>query len=414
MHLVEQHIINYNNSLFKELDNLCFLSKNLYNKSNYIVRQEFIKTFKEKEEGKIEHVNWIRYYELQKQLQNNKDFDYYQLPTKVSQHVLKTLDKNWKSFFKSVKDFKTNSIKYKGKPKLPNYKHKTKGRNILIYTIQAISKKELKNNVIYLSGTNIKIKTKQKNIKQVRIVPRNKEYLIEIIYKKEVNDLKLNKNNIAGIDLGINNLCAITSNQNNIKPLLINGRPLKSINQYYNKKKSKLQSFAGDKSSNRLINLTNKRNKKVNNYLHNTSRYVINYLIRNNIGNLVIGKNKLWKTDCNIGKKNNQNFVNIPHAKLINMIEYKCFLVGINVFLTEESYTSKCSFIDNEELKHHDKYQGRRKHRGLFFSKENIMINADCNGSGNMIRKAFPNAFADGIEGVVVHPVRVIPYKLAS
>ena len=100
MQLVEQHIINKNNSLFKEIDNLSFLSKNLYNKANYIVRQEFIKTSKEKELGLIEHANWINYYDLQKQLQNNKDIDYKQLPAKVSQHVLKTLDKNWKSFFK--------------------------------------------------------------------------------------------------------------------------------------------------------------------------------------------------------------------------------------------------------------------------------------------------------------------------
>jgi putative transposase len=408
MQLVEQHIINKNNSLFKEIDNLSFLSKNLYNKANYIVRQEFIKTSKEKELGLIEHANWINYYDLQKQLQNNKDIDYKQLPAKVSQHVLKTLDKNWKSFFKSIRDYKTNSKNYKGRPYLPNYKHKTKGRNLLIYTIQAISKKELeKNNIVHLSGTNIRIKTKQLNIQQVRIIPRIKYYVIEIIYKKEVQDLKLDKNNVAGIDLGINNLCAITSNQNNVKPLLINGRPLKSINQYYNKKKAKFQSFVGNKSSNRLIKLTNKRNGKIDNFLHNASRLIVNHLIQNNIGTLVIGKNKLWKTECNMGKKSNQSFVNIPHARLINMIEYKAKLVGVDIIITEESYTSKCSFIDFEELCHQYNYLGRRKHRGLFISRDKIKINADCNGSGNIIRKAFPNAFADGIEGVVVRPMKI-------
>jgi len=414
MQLVERHIIKQNHKFYDEIDKLCFLSKNLYNKANYIIRQEFIKTSKEKEEGIIEHANWIDYYQLQKSLQDNKDFDYNQLPTKVSQHVLKSLDKNWKSFFKSIRDWKKNQQKYNGKPSLPKYKHKTNGRYLLIYTIQAISKNELKNNIVHLSKTNIKIKTKQKDICQVRIIPKIKHYIIEIIYKKEVNDLKLNKNNIAGIDLGVNNLCAITSNQNNVKPLLINGRPLKSINQYYNKKKAKLQSYVGDKSSNRLIKLTNKRNRKVDNYLHNTSRMIINYLIKNDIGTLIIGKNKLWKTDSNMSKMNNQKFVNIPHARLINMIEYKANLVGINIVLTEESYTSKCSFIDFEEMCHHDKYLGRRKHRGLFLTKDKIKINADCNGSGNIIRKAFPKAFVDGIEGVVVHPIRVTPYKLAS
>ena len=155
-------------------------------------------------------------------------------------------------------------------------------------------------------------------------------------------------------------------------------------------------------------------NRKIDNYLHNASRVIINHLIRNDIGTLVIGKNLLWKSDCNMSKQNNQNFVSIPHARLINMIEYKAKLVGIDIVITEESYTSKCSFIDSEKLCHHDKYLGRRKYRGLFISRDKIKLNADCNGSGNIIRKAFPDAFANGIEGVVVHPIRVNPYKLAS
>jgi len=414
MILIEKHKISSNHPYYKELDELCFLSKNLYNKANYIIRQEFIKTSKDKQDGLVDHANYLNYYNIQKQLQNNKDVDYKNLPAKVSQQILMLLDKNWKSFFKSIKDYKINPHKYNGRPKLPKYRDKIKGRNLLIYTIQAIYEKELKNDIVHLSGTNIRILTKQKNINQVRIIPKNKEYVIEIIYEKNINDLKLKKDNIIGIDIGINNLCAITSNQNNVKPLLINGRPLKAINQYYNKKKAKLQSFVGNKNSNRIIKLTNKRNKKVDNYLHNTSRYIITHLISNNIGTLVIGKNLLWKQESNIGKCNNQNFVNIPHARLIDIIKYKAELVGIDVILTEESYTSKCSFIDFEELCRHDNYLGNRKYRGLFISNEGIIINADCNGSGNIIRKVFPNAFVDGIEGVVVHPIRVNPYKLVS
>lgn len=414
MQLAERHIIKKGHSFYKEIDNLCFLSKNLYNKANYIIRQEFIKTSKEKEQGKCEHANWIRYNQIQKTLQDSKDFDYIQLPAKVSQQVLKTLDKNWLSFFNSIKQWKANPDKYKGRPSLPCYKHKTKGRGMLTYTIQAISKKELKKNIVLLSGTNIVIQTKQKDIQQARIIPRIGHYIIEIIYKKEVEEYNLNKDNIAGIDLGLNNLATVTSNVKELTPLIINGRPLKSINQYYNKKKAKLQSFVGDKSSNRLELLTNKRNRKVDNYLHNASKNIVDYLIKNNIGTLVIGKNKQWKTEINIGKRNNQAFVNIPHARFIGMIEYKCFLVGIEVFVTEESYTSKCSFIDFEILEHHDKYIGTRKYRGLFISKDKIKINADSNGSGNIIRKVFPNAFANGIQGVVVRPIRINPYKLAS
>ena len=407
MQLVERHIINKNHSFYNELDSIGFLSKNLYNKANYIIRQEFISTSKEKELGKRDKANWIRYNKLQKKLQDDKDFDYTQLPAKVSQHVLRLLDKNWVSFFKSIRDWKKNPSKYTGQPSLPKYKNKTNGRGVLIYTIQAISKTELQKGFVLLSGTKIRIRTKQNKIQQVRIVPKIGHYVIEVIYnKKLIINEKLNKNRIAGGDLGLNNLVAITSNQK-VVPLLINGRPLKSINQFYNKKKAQLQSYVGDKTSIRLTKLTNKRNRKVDNYLHNASKIIVDHLILNEFGVFIIGKNKQWKTEINIGKRNNQAFVNIPHARFIQMIQYKCKLVGIEVIVTEESYTSKCSFIDNEEMKHQEEYLGVRKHRGLFISKNKIKINADCNGSGNIIRKEFPNAFANGIEGVVVHPIMI-------
>lgn len=400
--------------MYKEIDEITFLSKNLYNKANYVVRQEFISTTKRKEEGKVSNANWIRYNQLQKQLQNKKDYDYSKLPAKVSQQVIKLLDKNWVSFFQSIRDWKKNPSKYLGKPSLPKYKHKTKGRGVLIYTIQAISKKELRSNIVRLSGTEIRIRTKQdsKAIQQVRVVPKIGYYIIEIVYeKKEVIYENIDKNKIAGIDLGINNLLAVTSNQNKLKPLLINGRPLKSMNQYYNKKKAKLQSYVGDKSSNRLEKLTTKRNRKIKDYLHKASRLVVNYFMSNGIGVVVIGKNNQWKTETNMGKRNNQSFVSIPHARLIDMITYKSKLVGIDVIITEESYTSKCSFIDLEPIKKHEKYLGKRAKRGLFISKNKIKINADCNGSGNIIRKEIPNAFADGVEGVVVRPIKVNLYK---
>jgi len=414
MRLVEKHIITKSNSFFEEIDALCFLSKNLYNRANYVVRQEFIQTSKDKEEGLRKDTHYINYNELQKMLQNSHDFDYYELPTKVSQQVLKLLDKNWKSFFASAKDYAKHPEKYTGRPGLPRYLDKTKGRNILIYTAQAFSKKELKKGFINPSQTNIFIETRQEKIQQVRIVPGNGQYKVEIVYKKEVQDLKLAQDNIGGIDIGLNNLATVTSNVN-VTPRIINGRPLKSINQYYNKKKAKLQSFIGDKgTSNKIQKLTNKRNNKVDNYLHNSACEILDFLIENGLGTLVIGKNKGWKDEINIGKRNNQAFVCVPHARFIEMIQYKCELFGIKVILKDEAHTSKCSFIDFEEVRHQEKYVGKRRHRGLFISKEGVMINADSNGSGNIIRKAFPNAFANGIEGVVVRPIRVTPYKLAS
>jgi IS605 OrfB family transposase len=403
MRLVEKHIIKDGHRNFDELDKVCFLSKNLYNKANYLIRQQFIHSGK-----------WIRYHQLQKTLQSGNDGDYTALPRKVSQQVLMLLDKNWKSFFKAIKVWKSDKSKFTGKPKLPRYKHKTKGRNLVIYTIQAISKKKQKNGIISLSGTHIQIQTKQTHTQQVRVIPGNRQYVIEIIYNKKEVELKhLDKTKIAGIDLGLNNLATVTSNQN-IRPLLINGRPLKSMNQYYNKKKALYQSFVAGKSSNRIRKLTNKRNRKVDNYLHHASRYIVGHLINYGIGTVVIGQNKQWKTEINIGCRNNQNFVSIPHLKLFQMIQYKCQLVGIDIITTEESYTSKCSFIDFEPIQKHETYSGKRKYRGLFVSGNGTKINADCNGSGNIIRKEFPNAFADGIEGVVVHPIRITPYKLSA
>lgn len=413
MQLVEKHIIKKNNIFYKEIDAIAFLSKNLYNKANYIIRQEFINTSKEKEQGKRDNAIWIRYNKIQKQLQNDKDFDYTKLPAKVSQHVLKLLDKNWASFFAATKGYKKNPSQYTGRPKLPKYKDKTHGRNILTYTIQAISKRELKQGIVALSGTKIKIRTKQnsKDIAQARIVPKIGHYVIEIVYNKKIEKHETDKEKIGGIDIGLKNLAAITSNQNNVTPILINGRPLKSMNHYYNKKRAKLQSFVGDKSSNRLVKLTNKRNRKIDDYMHKSSRLAVNHFILNKIGLVVIGKNKQWKDEINIGKVNNQAFVCVPHARFIEMIEYKCKLVGIEVIVREESYTSKCSFIDFEPIQKHEKYVGKRRKRGLFISKERIKINADCNGSGNITRKEIPNAFADGIQGVVVRPIRVTPYK---
>lgn len=266
-----------------------------------------------------------------------------------------------------------------------------------------------------MSGTRIQLPTKvnTSDICQVRIIPNSISYTIEVVYEvSEVMPLEDNSR-IASIDIGLNNLATVTTNTDS-KPLIINGKPLKSINQYYNKKKAKLQAYVGDKGkSKRIATLTQKRNNKVKNYLHNASRFIVNHLVSNHITTLVIGKNDQWKQDINIGKRNNQNFVNIPHATFIQHLECKCQLVGITVKLQEESYTSKCSFLDKEPIKKQEQYQGKRIKRGLFRAANGTLINADQNGSLNILRKAFPNAFADGIQGVVVRRVRVTPYKIA-
>jgi len=416
MRLVEKHIISKNHESYSEIDKISFLSKNLYNKANYIIRQEFISTRKKVETGELKTAKWIRYHNLQKQLQKENDNDYTALPRKISQQVLMLLDRNWKSFFKAIKEWKKHPEKFTGRPCLPRYKHKTAGRNILIYTIQAISKPSLEEYILHPSGTNIKLKVLHNKIKQSRIIPlTNKKYKIEIVYEKEIETRSTDKNRIASIDIGLNNLVAVTSNHKGLRPILINGRPLKSMNQYFNKRKAKAVSdvMKQDKdrrTSNKIEKLVFKRNNKVDDYLHKASRTIVDKLVEFNIGTLVVGKNDQWKNEINIGNRNNQNFVSIPHAKFIKMLEYKCQLLNIDVILQEESHTSKCSLLDFEPIEHREKYVGKRVKRGLFRSAKGIKINADCNGSGNIMRKAIPNCFtANGIEGFVVSPARITP-----
>ncbi len=397
MILVEKHIINRCHKLFKECDRGGFLSKNLHNATTYEIRQAFFDKDKKIPSFK----------DLAKLFAKEDNPDFRALPAKVSQWTMKMVFQAFKDFFAGSKKYKENADKFTGRPKLPKYKHKRKGRALLTYTIQAISKTKLRQGIIKLSGCAIEFKTNcvPSSIKQVRIVPEYGHYAIEVIYEKqEKPKKKLHSQKIASIDIGLNNLAALTFSHKQA-PILINGRPLKSINQYFNKKKAKLMSFIGGKGTSRKIEkLTLKRNNKVKDYLHKASRYIVNQLVSKGTTLLVIGKNDGWKQDINIGKKNNQNFVSIPHAIFIKMLAYKCSLEGIHVKLQEESYTSKCSFLDLEPIEKHSVYKGRRVKRGMFVSKKYGKMNADINGSLNIMRKAVPKLFSNGIEGVVVRP----------
>jgi IS605 OrfB family transposase len=408
MRLVERHIIPPRHRFFREIDQLCWLSKNLYNYANYQLRQSFI--FEKK---------YRPYLDIQKAVQGTEP--YQALPAKVSQQILMVLDRNWKSFLAANQAYKEHPERFLGRPKLPKYKRKESGRNLLIYTNQALSQPQLKQGIIHPSKTEIYLKTtvETSKIKQVRIIPRLNHYVIEVIYEAEQVQYELDENSYASIDIGLNNLATLTFNQAGIPPILINGRPLKSINQYYNKVRGSLQAILpSNQSSRRLKKLCNCREFKINDYLHKASRLVINTLIHHRIGTLILGKNPEWKQEMNLGKKTNQNFVQIPHAKFIEMLSYKAKLAGIQVILTEESYTSKASFIDNDPIPVYKKgeknqwtFSGKRVKRGLYRSGSGRLVNADVNGSLNIMRKAVPNAFGYGIEGVVVHPVRVTPTK---
>ena len=372
MYLVERHIIKNN----KELDELCFKSKNLYNRALYLVRQHYFET-----------KSYLNYFEVNKLMVESKNDDYYALPTKVSKQTLMLLDRNFKSFFSLVKN--KQSSNYDKPVRIPKYLDK-EGRNITVFPKDAVSKKYLNKGLIKLSSLSIEIPTKkanESNLVEVRVLPRNNHHVVEVVYKVDEVKPKSDNGRYASIDLGLNNLATVSSNV--VKPFIINGRPLKSINQYYNKEKARLQSHlkGNQRTSKRIYSITNKRNNKVKDYLHKSSRKIVNFLVSNNISTLIIGYNEEWKQNINLGRTNNQAFVNIPFYTFINQLDYKCKLEGINVILTEESYTSKCSFLDGETIEKHESYLGKRIERGLFKSAKGKLINADLNGSLNILRK---------------------------
>lgn len=412
MHLVEQHVIDKNDPRYVIIDEAAFKSKNLYNAALYEIRQSFI------HEGK-----YLNYNEAQRRMQSHEA--YKALPAKVSQQILMVLDQNWKSFFEALEAYNEDPSKFLGRPKLPKYKHKTEGRNMLVYTIQAISrgKKGLGRGIIKPSMLPIEVKTKQKDVDQVRIVPRKGFYVVEVVYEKEVKQAPVNPAYYAGIDIGMNNLVALTSNKPGFRSVLVNGRPVKSVNQFYNKRKADLQKQLGHPgTTKRMERMTNKRNRRIDHYMHTASKRIIDLLVKEGIGVLCIGKNDAWKQNSEMSKRVNQNFVNIPHARFISMLTYKAELVGITVKLTEESYTSKASLLDLDPLpvrKNGDEkhtFSGKRVKRGLYRASNGRKINADINGAGNIIRKVAPDAFGlraveDGKEvlaSLVVHPVRIV------
>ncbi len=409
MQLVEQHVINRHDPRYSVIDEAAFKSKNLYNAALYEVRQAFI------HEGK-----YLNYSEMDRRMQSHEA--YKALPAKVSQQVLVLLDKNWTAFFEARAAYKEDPSTFTGRPRLPKYKHKTEGRNILVYTVQALSQPAMRDGLIRPSGLPITIVTEHTVVDQVRIVPRNGHYVVEIVYTKEPVQAKVDPSFCVGIDLGVTNLAAIASNREGLAPRLVNGRPIKAWNQWYNKRmkelKKQLPKADRERVTRQMERITNTRNRRIHHYLHTASKRIIDFLVANGIGTVIIGKNPLWKQETSMGKRNNQNFVSIPHARFIEMLTYKAALVGIQVEVREESYTSKASFLDldpipdykpNDEEEHifSGKRIGRRNR--LYRTKDGRTICADVNGAYNILRKSRPDAFSEakGVAGYVVHPVRL-------
>ena len=273
---------------------------------------------------------YLNYNEMDKRMQSHEA--YKALPAKVSQQVLVLLDKNWTAFFEARAAYEEDPSKFTGRPRFPKYKHKTEGRNILVYTVQALSKPGMRDGLIRPSVLPITIETEHTAVDQVRIVPRNGYYVVEVIYTKEPVQAKVDPSFCVGIDLGVTNLAAIASNHEGFIPRLVNGRPLKAWNQWYNKRmkelKKQLPKDDRERVTKQMERITNKRNRQINHYLHTASKRMIDFLVKEGVGTVIIGKNPLWKQETGMGRKNNQNFVSIPHARFIDMLTYKAALSG--------------------------------------------------------------------------------------
>lgn len=377
--LVETHDYLPNSPIYSQLDQLCFLSKNLYNATLYAVRQHY---FAEKK--------YLSYNTVCKEFSTINQLDYRALPAKVSQATMKMVDQNFKSFFVLLK--KKNTGDYNKAIKIPRYLPKL-GRYVVHYTNQAISTVK-KPGYVNLSKNNIFIKTKVTNIQFVRIVPKRYKITVEIGYQVNTPDYCTNYKNYAAIDLGINNLATVTFATS--LPYIINGRPLKSINQFYNKihsqRRSRQERNGKNTTTKKMLILERKRDNQIKNYLHKASRFIVNQLVSQSITDLVIGYNQGWKQGTKLGKRTNQHFVSIPFGRFVQMIQYKCQLVGIVVHLIDESYTSKASYLDRDYIPTYGDtnipvFSGKRVKRGLYKASRGMLINADINGSLNIIRK---------------------------
>ena len=391
MRLVEKHIVKDN-----RFEDICQKSGLLYNYVLYQVRQGVFSG------------NYLKEYELSTKLGRENQFDFRNLPSTISQQVVKQVFQNIKCWIRAKKDYEKNPSKYKSGPKLPGYK-RGKKQNMIVFTTSAC---RVKNGFIYFIKSIVEpIKTKigDNKLCQVRIIPQATCYAVEVIYEKKEIDLNLNKSNILSIDFGLDNLCTCISNVG-VKPFIVNGRVIKSFNQWYNKTKAKRMGYIGDKGTSKYLRfLNNRRNFWIDDKIHKISRWIINFCINNNIGNIVIGLNKGWKQDINLGKRNNQKFVEIPFSELIDKISYKGKLIGIDVQTTEESYTSKVDHLAFESLEKHDVYLGRRKKRGLFQSSIGKLINTDVNGAIGIGRKVFGDSYVSRIinSGFAFNPIRV-------
>ena len=391
---IKQQVKHLTKEEYNILRELCRTAKNLTNQAIYNIRQHY---FQEKQYLKYE----ANYHEL-KCCENYK-----LLNSNMAQQTLKDTDEMFKSFFSLIKLAKQGKYNFRY-IKLPNYLPKNGYSNLIIGQIR------IKDNILTIPFSNtfkkkinkknkiqIKIPSvlEDKKIKEIRIIPKFNARFFEIQYTYEIKEenIQLNTNNALAIDLGVNNLCTCVTNAG--KSFIIDGKKLKSINQFFNKQNAKLQSIKDKqnikKQTKQQYLISHKRKNRVDDYINKACRYIINYCLTNDIGTLVIGYNQSFQSKTNLGKRNNQIFTQLPFGKIREKLEYLCKRYNINYILQEESYTSKASFFDNDELPIYNadnpqtyEFSGKRIKRGLYQTKNNYLFNADCNGALNILRKS--------------------------
>ena len=390
---VEQQIIRKSNPIYNVVDQYCFYSKNVYNQANYIIRQEF-----------INNNNKLSAYDVQKLMQ---PMDCYkECGSQSAQKTIQLVDKMWKSYFKAIKDWKNNPSKYLGMPRLPKYLPKDGRQVFMIKNIQC-SLKDEQFRIAFKPFGGYTVNTHAVGkLMQCRFVPKVDYYVMEIVYEIEVPDVVEERIRICSIDLGTENLVTMVNNVG-LQPVVIKGGAIKSVNQFYNKRKAEMQSRlkkeTGRDWSKHLQKFTDKRYEKIKYLMHCTSKKVVDYCVENEIDTLIIGLNKKWKQE----NKNKQNFTYIPFDMLIKQIQSKCEEYGIEVVMTEEAYTSGTSFLDKEQPVKESYNKERRVYRGLFVANNGRTINADVNGAYQIMKKVVPDVFDEGIEGVGSHPIRL-------
>ncbi len=396
----------------KELSKLCHQTKNLYNRGNFLIKEEL------KKNNKL-----LFYNDLDRILKGEQCYKF--LPAHTAQLTLKLLSRNWKAYFQAIKEWKRQPSKFLSCPCSPYFK-KPSGETIAIFSNQQA--KIVNGWVILPKKVKFTIKTRLTsldNLREVRVIPRGIGYTFEIVYHKHLpKAIRKKKSRKGSIDLGSINLVTFVDNIGS-RPIVIKdeGKGIKSINQFYMKEVKKLQKQYALQQHKQL----RQKNKlhygnrfqlyrqhwrwKVKDWLHQVSKFLVDLWETRGLHTVYIGYNPLWKQQLRLRKKTTQIFVSIPFEKLIKILQYKAEEKGIKVEPIEEEYTSKCSFLDNESPQEQTKYKGKRVHRGLFRSATGLLINADVNAAYNILLKgdsqALPKRSVGGVGGYVVYPLRV-------